>query len=447
MIQEIEHLKDQITEENKQFESWNSNYKNRLENLEKEIISFEKDTDNSKRSPLDINNEYRDLQLMNPWFNEEYRKAQSHLFIKALEVRKNFILDNIKNIDAAVKIWNQQKKYLDNVRVIVAAWNWINLAIPVVSSTFASFNRMFENLPPETIGHLFIDEAGQALPQAAVGAIFRSKNVMVVGDPSQIKPVLTTDDTTLQLLKKAFDVGETYLSENASTQTLVDAVSQYGFYRNQEQTEESWIGIPLWVHRRCKCPMFNISNDISYNGYMVLGMPEEAEAAHGKAGWFDIKGTAYDKYVPEQGEFLKNKIQSMIKDNPDINDHEKKDIIYVISPFKNVAYRLSKELSSIGFTRKQQEKPTNVGTIHTFQGKEAPIVFLVLGADDNSKGAASWAVSEANMMNVAATRAKEEFYIIGDKSLYLDLNSDVISDTYRDINVYKNKGSITNLMG
>ena len=40
---------------------------------------------------------------------------------------------------------------------------------------------------------------------------------------------------------------------------------------------------------------------------------------------------------------------------------------------------------------------------------------MVLGADTNSKGAASWAVSEANMMNVAATRAKKEFYIVGDK--------------------------------
>jgi len=55
---------------------------------------------------------------------------------------------------------------------------------------------------------------------------------------------------------------------------------------------------------------------------------------------------------------------------------------------------------------------TNIGTIHTFQGKEAPVVFMVLGADTNSKGAATWAVNEANMMNVAATRAKKEFYII-----------------------------------
>ena len=58
----------------------------------------------------------------------------------------------------------------------------------------------------------------------------------------------------------------------------------------------------------------------------------------------------------------------------------------------------------------QSGMPINVGTVHTFQGKEAPVVFFVLGADKQSSGAAQWAVSEPNMMNVAATRAKKEFY-------------------------------------
>ena len=78
-----------------------------------------------------------------------------------------------------------------------------------------------------------------------------------------------------------------------------------------------------------------------------------------------------------------------------------------------------------------------MGTVHTFQGKEAPIVFFVLGADSQSSGAARWAVSEPNMMNVAATRAKKEFYIIGDKKLYLGLGCDVATDTDRIIRQYK----------
>ncbi len=382
-----------------------------------------------------MNQEYDDLQLSNPWFDEAYRVAQSKLFVMALRVRKQFLYENRKNIKAAIIVWGQQEKYLERKPVIEAAWNWINMTIPVISSTFASFSRMCKNLGAETLGHLFIDEAGQALPQAAVGAVYRSRHVMVVGDPLQIKPVLTLDSNTLYMLGRYFGVTEKYLSASASVQTLVDAASQYGFYRNQDKSEESWVGIPLWVHRRCQYPMFTISNRISYDGFMVQGTKE-----YGKTGWFDVGGTANNKYVEEQGEFLLQKLREMIKNNPKILDKKEKDVIYVITPFSNVAYRLSQKLRKIHFTRYDEHgKPTNVGTVHTFQGKEAPIVFFVLGADQQSSGAARWAVTEANIMNVAATRAKEEFYIIGDRKLYLGLGCDVVTNTDRIIRQYKNE--------
>ena len=386
----------------------------------------------STGKPLDLNLTYEDLQLSNPWFDETYRIEQAKLFALALGVRKQFLYDNRKNIGAAIEIWGKQNSYLENKRVIHAAWHWINMTIPVISSTFASFSRMMKNIDENTLGHVFVDEAGQALPQAAVGAIWRSRKLMVVGDPFQIKPVLTLESSILAMLGKHYGVGTKYLSDSASVQTLVDSASKYGFYTEKED-ESSWIGIPLWVHRRCQYPMFTISNEISYHGLMVQGVKK-----YGKTGWFDIAGKAHDKYVEEQGEFLKQKLQAMIRENPKITDKKEKDTVYIISPFRNIASQLSKVLDSIGFTRRDNRKLTNIGTIHTFQGKEAPIVFMVLGADEQSTGAANWAVSEANMMNVAATRAKEEFYIIGDKNLYQNrISSEIIRKTSRIIADYK----------
>lgn len=417
------------------FNSWKMIEAGKISNLKKRVCKYEDIRNNSKTQPLNMNQEYDDLQLSNPWFDEAYRVAQSKLFVMALRVRKQFLYENRKNIKAAIIVWGQQEKYLERKPVIEAAWNWINMTIPVISSTFASFSRMCKNLGAETLGHLFIDEAGQALPQAAVGAVYRSRHVMVVGDPLQIKPVLTLDSNTLYMLGRYFGVTEKYLSASASVQTLVDAASQYGFYRNQDKSEESWVGIPLWVHRRCQYPMFTISNMISYDGFMVQGTKE-----YGKTGWFDVGGTANNKYVEEQGEFLLQKLREMIEKNSKILDKKEKDVIYVITPFSNVAYQLSQKLRKIHFTRYDEHgKPTNVGTVHTFQGKEAPIVFFVLGADQQSSGAARWAVTEANIMNVAATRAKEEFYIIGDRKLYLGLGCDVVTNTDRIIRQYKNE--------
>lgn len=396
-----------------------------INNLEMNIQSLTTELNAFSVNALDMDADYNTLQMNNPWFDEEYRCLQSRLFIAALRIRKQFLYENIKSIKVALIIWNKQKEYLDNKQAIEQAWNWINMVIPVISSTFASINTMCKNLGENSIGYLFVDEAGQALPQASVGAIFRSKQVMVVGDPAQIKPVRTLDSSILSMLGKHYEVSGKYLSDDASTQTLVDDISRYGFYKEQDD----WIGIPLWVHRRCKNPMFDISNAISYGGNMV-----QSTDVPGKAIWYDITGNASDKYVKEQGEFLRNKISELLIQNPDINNKIKKDIIYVISPFKNVAYQLSQELKKIGFTRYGEDgKPTNIGTVHTFQGKEAPIVFLVLGCDEKSRGAANWAMGSdnPNIMNVAATRAKDEFYIIGDKRLFLGIKSDVISETYK----------------
>lgn len=413
-----------------EYDKWEASKADERKALESEIAAYDEKL-GSDAKPLDMSVDYEKLQLSNPWFGKEYRKEQSRLFILALRVRKQFIFENVKNITNAAFIWGKQNEYLEEKEIITAAWDWINMCIPVISSTFASFGRMCRNMGENTLGHLFIDEAGQALPQAAVGAVLRSRNVMVVGDPSQIKPVLTLDPSILRMLGKHYEVSEKYLSDSASAQTLVDSASRYGYYRDGEMTEDSWIGIPLWVHRRCRYPMFDISNELSYGGLMV-----QAEKKFGKTGWFDVRGKAEKKYVKEQGEFLAKKIKKMMEENPKIGDKNEKDIIYVITPFANVAYRLAQKLKEIGFTRFQKNKPVNVGTIHTFQGKEAPIVFMVLGADSQSSGAARWAVSEPNMMNVAATRAKEEFYVIGDKRLYLSLHCDVAMTTYSIIDRY-----------
>lgn len=402
-----------------EYEEWIIKTSKVIEHLELQVDEIKKQINSTiEKRKNDFSLSYKELQLSNPWFDQDYRMMQSSLFIAAIKVRKQFLYDNVKNIKTAIHIWRKQKKYAYNKQLIKESWNWINTAIPVIGSTFASISRMFSFTDSKCIGYLLIDEAGQALPQASVGAIFRSNRVMAVGDPSQIKPVLTLDPSVLNLIRKKYMVSESFLSENASTQSIIDSISKYGFYKD----EEDWMGIPLWVHRRCKSPMFDISNRISYNGNMVQELPKDMGRIPGKAEWYDIKGVARDKYVEEQGEFLKNEILSRIKD---------KDNIFVISPFKNVAFHLSIKLKEIGYTKYENGKPVNVGTVHTFQGKEAKIVYLVLGADERSKGAANWAMGTANpnIMNVAATRAKEEFYIIGDKKLYSSLGSNVVDST------------------
>lgn len=53
-------------------------------------------------------------------------------------------------------------------------------------------------------------------------------------------------------------------------------------------------------------------------------------------------------------------------------------------------------------------------TIHTFQGREADTVILLLGAPKASQHRArQWAASPPNIINVAVSRAKQNLYVIG----------------------------------
>ncbi|QLY81792.1 DEAD/DEAH box helicase [Clostridium intestinale] len=423
-----EFIQKQMQKRIADFERWENTKNNSLKNEAEEIESLEKIKSQRGIKEIDFSLSYEELQKSNPWFTEKFRILQSELFISALKVRKQFLYENIKSLKAAMNIWNNQYNYVgkENGQYLISeAWQWLNFTVPVISTTFASFGRMFKNLKENSISNLFIDEAGQALPQASVGAIFRSKKVMAVGDPSQITPVLTLDSNVLSLIARHYKVDEKFVSADASTQTIIDAASQYGFQKNDDE----WIGIPLWVHRRSNYPMFTIANEISYDGLMVQGKKEDE--AQGKSQWFDSAGKANDKYVKEQADLLKNLITERLKENPDLANE-----IYVISPFRNVAYKIARDLDEIKFTKRHKGKITNVGTTHTFQGKEAKIVYFVLGADYDSRGAANWAVSYPNIMNVAATRAKEEFYIIGDKNLYSSLGSKVANRTIEIINDY-----------
>ncbi|MCR8855196.1 AAA domain-containing protein [Lysinibacillus fusiformis] len=423
-----EYIQKQIQDTKAVFNRWMITQQNDLRKIEQEIESLENLKVQSGIKEPDFSISYKKLQESNPWFTKQFRILQSELFISALKVRKQFLYENRKSLKAARMIWEKQSENIakeNGHQLISESWQWLNFTVPVVSTTFASFGRMFKNLKENSIGNLFIDEAGQALPQASVGAIFRSKKVMVVGDPSQIKPVLTLDSNVLTLIGRHNKVDEKFVSANASTQTIVDATSQYGFQKNDDE----WIGMPLWVHRRSNYPMFTISNEISYDGLMVQGKKEDE--AKGKSRWLDSVGKATDKYVKEQADLLKSLIAKRLHEDPNLANE-----IYVVSPFRNVAYKLARVLDEINFTKREDGKTTNVGTVHTFQGKEAKIVYFVLGADSNSKKAAKWAVSEPNIMNVAATRAKEEFYVIGDKKLYESLDSKVTNKTISIIDDY-----------
>ena len=89
--------------------------------------------------------------------------------------------------------------------------------------------------------------------------------------------------------------------------------------------------------------------------------------------------------------------------------------------FTSVVEGLKKEIRESDFYKLNKEyynewMESNIGTVHTFQGKEANEVVLLLGCDQDAKGAVTWV--NANIINVAVTRAKYRLCIIGDYKIW-----------------------------
>ncbi|MBF4349368.1 hypothetical protein EAY19_25325, partial [Vibrio anguillarum] len=79
-----------------------------------------------------------------------------------------------------------------------------------------------------------------------------AKRAVVVGDPLQIEPVLTSPPELIDYLmqSKLQEKSEKWDPCMWSVQTLADRVNPYGCMIDMDG-EDQWIGIPLWVHRRC----------------------------------------------------------------------------------------------------------------------------------------------------------------------------------------------------
>lgn len=355
---------------------------------------------------------------------DELQFQRGLLFLKAMVLHKYLLIGNAKSIQSGLYDFKNRFDYIEGtLSKVENAWNILHLIFPVISTTFASFNAMYAKVSKDFIDYLFIDEAGQATPQAAVGAIHRSCKVVAVGDPIQIEPVVTLERHLYDLVRKAYNVPERLVNINASVQSIADEANQYGYWKGNGH-DKQWIGIPLWVHRRCLNPMFSISNHIAYENKMVLPHYVKNNEEKGKTGcvkWIDVKGKAtHRQYVSEQGEH----IVALLKEDwqSALNEHETSPNVFVITPFTAVKNALSSRLKN----ELKNEVPhsfnvsqwvdKSIGTVHTFQGKEADKVYFVTGTDDKQIGAIQWSCAKPNLINVAVTRAKKTFIIIGDKA-------------------------------
>jgi hypothetical protein len=240
-----------------------------------------------------------------PFFDKAWFETRQDLFLAALNLHRALIEeqpDKWLKLLRIVRTWLEGKPLpLETCQHALDALCFI---VPVISTTFASVGRMLANIGERGIGWLLIDEAGQAAPQQAVGAIWRARRVIVVGDPLQLEPVVTLPEPVEEALAKHFlkdfQTATNFRPTRSSVQILADCVSKWGTNIEYEQMGEQksiWVGCPLRVHRRCDEPMFSISNKIACGGLMIYGKESEScDLSLPDSAWINVSGQLKESF-------------------------------------------------------------------------------------------------------------------------------------------------------
>jgi hypothetical protein len=368
-------------------------------------------------------------QIASPWTNKDYDTLREELFYYGLMLHKAFILNSKsvkQNMNCLVNMWNGSFSEKDKIVGYTHLINTLFLIVPVISTTFASVSTFLKYVDKKGLGTLIIDEAGQATPYSALGALWRTCKAIIVGDPLQVEPVVTVPKELSKKFAEEFEIEASYRVQELSVQILADNINLYGGYREYSYGK-MWLGCPLIIHRRCLDPMFSISNEIAYNNRMFkksAGPEANVLLLLKKSLWIDIKGKENgdkDHFVPIQGDKTIEMVLSAFEMQNGFPN------LYIISPFKTVANNIKSLLKKSLYKHYPDYNQDDIddwvdkscGTVHTFQGKEANEVIIILGCDEKSgEGAAQWAGKKPNILNVAVTRAKYRVAIIGDSDLW-----------------------------
>lgn len=418
-----------------------------IRDIEFRLNEIKKQKATSEQKLKDLQNRFHNIAIPNHnlsiddanlqrtafWQNEEINRLRSELFLTAMSLHEAWLYEamEIKRFKSFIFTLNKFLSAPQHHPTPLRCWQTLCMFVPVLSTTFASIGRMLTGVKSEEIGWLMIDEAGQASPQQAVGAIFRAKRVLVVGDPLQIEPVFTASPSLVKRLCEDVlqERADDWNPAKLSVQQLADRINHWGC-ELEVMNKNIWIGIPLWVHRRCIEPMFSIANKLAYNNRMIHGLDAakiRSQFVNGNLDnhWLVANGGQGERqYRDSHGQSLLILLDRLLYENVPLES------IFVITPFKAVKSEVSKLIAQRPLQIWQQSSPlikeksikqwqkNCIGTVHTFQGKENDIVIFILGCDEENNGGAKWASSKPNLLNVAVTRAKKNIFFIGDPNVW-----------------------------
>jgi len=316
---------------------------------------------------------------------KQYLYYASAKCIKRLGEPKNETLLNIilsgEEDGARVKAFNEYLKDEDNLRKFQRIF-------PVIATTCISAHKLGKPGAPGSSGTQFdmviMDEASQGNIATSLVPIIRGENLMLVGDPQQLSPVIVLEPMDNAKLRKMYDVTDEYdYIKNSIYKTFLACDSVSG-------------EILLSRHYRCDKKIITFNNRKYYNNKLEICSKSDAEKP---LVFLDFP----DNFTSE-----KNTAPMEVQEIIDFTRRNEDKSIGIITPFTNQRELIKEKLRENGLDGK-----VSCGTVHAYQGDEKDIVLFSLAlTDKTSEGTYNWLKNNKELINVAVSRAARQLVIL-----------------------------------
>jgi len=327
--------------------------------------------------------------------------------------------------------------------VIEGRWRRRMMLTPCVVSTFFM-------LPPEMAGRhkvrgswennylydfadlLIVDEAGQVLPEVAGASFALAKKALVIGDTLQIEPIWTIPehvDKGNLASEGLLDFDE---DPDADYDDLVQTgkLAACGSVMRIAQQASRWHydpdlarGMFLYEHRRCFDEIIGYSNTLCYHGKLVPMRGSKSSSSDSDQlpamGYLHIDGICLQK----EGGSRKNQLEAetivawLKAKRVELEQYYAQplsEIVGVVTPFAGQVQAIMQACRKEGIAVGNQAGEMTVGTVHSLQGAERPIVIFSTVYSKHPNGNGSFIDRSPSMLNVAVSRAKNAFLVFGD---------------------------------
>lgn len=268
---------------------------------------------------------------------------------------------------------------------------------------------------PGAFDYLVIDEASQCDIPSALPLMYRARNVVILGDPYQLKHICTLTTQLDQWLAAKSGVMPLWQDMSYRDVSLFDL----GARRASESGREV-----LWLleHYRSRREIIGFSNDRFYENRLVI-YTEESPVQEGLPyglHWDEVEFTAgSDKTNADEADRIESRIRA-IREHPEGEGLS----IGVVTPFRRQANLLDERLAYLDVV---------VGTAHRYQGDEKDIVFFstVINPKTGDR-TLRWINKTENLVNVAVTRARKGLVVVGSAGQCMRLDG-ILKDLARHV--------------